>query len=277
MVLFLSAIPSSVVKTYLKTMTTTLTRGYGNTCCLSSRIIKRYPARSHTHFASLFPCVYRESVCVCLVATCISVSLCMFIVVSLGSDILEDVSAEKARMIQTLDSESPMIALTTGFAAYATLQNTISDMSWECYSQLDDDQKRDFRRPDRRLVALAERMIANAAHADASVVELEKIQQTAHVYETDARATRLLCKSVLEELVTRFDEQLEREKELILWHETTVKSNAKMHGHALYAVQETAKMLKSSRDKLEVVRAECQAASSSLTTEHALVVEQVTG
>jgi hypothetical protein len=199
----------------------------------------------------------------------------MLIVVSLGSDILEDVSAEKARMIQTLDSESPMIALTTGFAAYATLQNTIS--CWECYSQLDDDQKRDFRRPARRLVALAERMIANAAHADASVVELEKIQQTAHVYETDARATRLLCKSVLEELVIRFDDQLEREQELILWHETTVKSNAKMHGHALYAVQESAKMLKSSRDKLEVVRAECQAASSSLSTEHALVVEQVTG
>jgi hypothetical protein len=68
----------------------------------------------------------------------------MLIVVSLGSDILEDVSAEKARMIQTLDSESPMIALTTGFAAYETLQNTISDMSCECYSQLDDDQKRTF-------------------------------------------------------------------------------------------------------------------------------------
>jgi hypothetical protein len=172
--------------------------------------------------------------------------------ISLGSVILEDVSAEKARMIQTLDSESPVIAL-------LTLQNTIS--CWEYYSQLDDDQKRDFRMPARRLVALAERMIANAAH----------------VYETDAHAARLLCKSVLEELVIRFDDELEHQKELILWHETTVKSNAKMHGHALYAVQETAKMLKSSRDELEVVRAECQAASSSLTTEHALVVEQVTG
>jgi hypothetical protein len=252
MVLFQSAIPSSVVKTCLKTMTPSMTCGYGNSCGLSSGISKRYPARSHTHFASLFPCVYRESVCVCRVATCISLILCMLIVVSLGSVILEDVSAEKARMIQTLDSESPVIAL-------LTLQNTIS--CWEYYSQLDDDQKRDFRMPARRLVALAERMIANAAH----------------VYETDAHAARLLCKSVLEELVIRFDDELEHKKELILWHETTVKSNAKMHGHALYAVQETAKMLKSSRDELEVVRAECQAASSSLTTEHALVVEQVTG
>jgi hypothetical protein len=126
-------------------------------------------------------------------------------------------------------------------------------------------------------------MIASAADADASLVELEKIQQTTNVIEADARATRLLYQqndaafaTVLEELVTRFDEQLEREKELILWHESAVKSNAKMHGHALCAVQESAKMLMSSRDKLEVVRAECQAASSSLSTQHALVVEQVT-
>jgi hypothetical protein len=114
-------------------------------------------------------------------------------------------------------------------------------------------------------------------------MSLEKIQQTRNVIEADARATRLLYQqndaafaTVLEELVTRFDEQLEREKELTRKHESAVESNAKMHGHALCAVQESANMLMNSRDKLKVVRAECQAASSSLSTQHTLVVEQVT-
>ena len=82
-----------------------------------------------------------------------------------------------------------------------------------------------MRRPGLRLVALAK-----------PIIELEKIQQTTNVIEADARATRLLYQqndaafaTVLEELVTRFDEQLEREKELIRKHENAVESNAKLH------------------------------------------------